>query len=422
MSQKTRAGVSLDRLGRIDDVMQRYVEETHIPGIVTIVYRKGELLHNKSFGLLGPDKNKPMQTDAIFRIYSMTKPIVCTALLMLFEQGKLQLFDPVSHFIPGFRKLKVYAGGIASKRRQTSWEGVNRALELIDPVREVTVYDLLTHTSGITYDWIEHGPVEDMYREHLVRTDKPLAEFVDDLLEMPLAFQPGSEFRYSFSHDVVGRLIEVISGQPLDRFLRENIFEPLKMVDTGYNVPKDKLDRVAAMYGARDPDDPNLKPTWKLAEEGKFGWISNPSGYFENREHKIFRGGQGLLSTAGDYLRFCLMLLNQGELDGERILGRKTVELMTTNHLPDSMLPFDINGKSFREYGYGLGVRVLVDPRQSQIPGSIGEFGWSGAALTYFWIDPVEEFIGIDMAQFMPDIFYKLNEDFRVLAYQAIVD
>ena len=422
MGNTVTAGVSLERLSRIDAAMLRYVDGTHIPGIVTLVYRRGELLHHHSIGVLGPDGRR-MGRDAIFRLYSMTKPIVCTALLMLYEQGLFQLTDPVSRFIPGFGRLKVHAGAMAGRRGQLGSRSAARASHLVDATREVTIHDLLVHTSGLTYPWLEYGPVEELYRRHISHlSGQPLADLVDELLELPLAFQPGSQFRYGLSHDVAARLIEVISGLPLDRFLQERIFEPLAMVDTGYYVPKSKQERFAALIGARDPANSAQSRTWELAAAGKFDWISNPESDLEYRRHQAFRGGHGLVSTAADYLRFCTMLLNRGALDSAQILGSKTVEFMTTNQLPDSLLPFDINGRVQRGYGYGLGVRVMLDPGQSHRPGSVGEYGWAGAANPYFWIDPAEEFIGIVLAQIMPTGFYPLAEDFRVLAYQAIVD
>ena len=402
MSEAVRAGVSLSRLGRIDEAMRRYVDTTPIPGIVTAVYRRGELLHQRSFGALGPG-GEPMRDDAIFRIYSMTKPIVCTALLALYEEGRFQLADPVSRFIPGFADLRVHGGGA--------------------PRREVTIHDLLTHTAGLTYSWLEYGPVEELYRRHVSHlSDQPLAELVEQIMALPLAFEPGTRFRYGLSHDVAARLIEVISGAPLDRFLQERIFGPLGMVDTGFFVPAAKQHRFSAMIGARDPADARASRSLQLAAAGRFDWISNPETDLEYRPHQAFRGGHGLVSTAGDYLRFCAMLLNDGALDGARVLGRKTVECMTANQLPAALLPFEVGGREQRGYGYGLGVRVLLDPGQSGRPGSTGEYGWAGAANTYFWIDPREQLIGIILAQVRPAGYFRVAEDFRVLAYQALVD
>ena len=342
----------------------------------------------------------------------MTKPVTAVALMMLYEKGHLQLFHPVSEFIPAFEDLKVYTG-----------EG-EAGVELVDLEREVTIRDLLIHTSGLTYHFLENSPVEEMYREAEVTSEKPLPEFVADLLKLPLAFQPGTAWRYSFSYDIVAYLIEVITGQALDIYLRENLFEPLGMVDTGYYVPQKKLDRFAAEYGSGTFRQPDMTFTKWLgdAADGVNKLISTPTESLESKPHNVFRGGHGLVSTALDYLRFCQMLLNKGELDGIRLLSRKTVELMTTNHLAPKLMPFEIGGIYFPGYGYGLGFRVLMDVGQCLITGSEGEYGWAGAAGTYFWIDPKEEFIGIQMAQFQPGPYYQIAEDFRVMAYQSIVD
>jgi CubicO group peptidase (beta-lactamase class C family) len=247
---------------------------------------------------------------------------------------------------------------------------------------------------------------------------------VADLLKMPLAFQPGTAWRYSVAHDVVAYLVELISGQALDAYLAETLFEPLGMVDTGYYVPEDKLDRLAAMYGSIDLSGPKVTGSKWFDDAAVAGsrLLASPTDSLESSPHRVFRGGHGLVSTAGDYYRFCQMLLNGGELDGNRILGRKTVELMVANHLQPELLPFEIAGFDTPGYGYGLGMRALMDVGQAQTPGSVGEMGWSGAACTYFWIDPQEQFIGVQMAQFQPGIFYPIAPDFRVAAYQAIVD
>ena len=353
-----------------------------------------------------------MEPDALFRLFSMTKPITCVALMMLYERGQFQLGDPVSKYIPAFGNLKVYVGKTKS------------GIERVDLEREATIRDLLTHTSGLTYHVLEDSRVEAIYREEKVCNEKPLAEFVSDLLDMPLAFQPGSEWRYSFAHDVTAYLIEVLSGQGLDSYLTENVFGPLGMADTGFIVPEEKLDRFAAQYGSGSiiEHDMTVSKWYGLAERGRVGRISGPRDSLESAPHTVFRGGHGLISTARDYLRFCQMLLNKGELDGKRLLGRKTVELMTANHLAPELMPYHIGGVPYAGYGYGLGLRVMMDVGQSGILGTEGEYGWGGAASTYFWIDPREAFIGIQMAQFQPSGFHPIGPDFRAAAYQAIVD
>lgn len=411
MIRPEKVGLSSERLARIRPAIEKHVGETKIAGALTLVARRGELAHLECVGLMDRENNKPMRADTIFRLFSMTKPIISVALMMLHEKGHLQLFHPISRFIPAFRDLKVYAGQGESG-------------QLADLEREVTVRDLLTHTSGLTYHFLVNGPVEEMYRKARVNSEKPLAEFVDDLLRLPLAFQPGTAWRYSYACDVLAYLIEVITGQPIDVYLRENLFDPLGMVDTGYYVPQEKLERFAAQYGSgniRQPDMTVIK-WYGDAAAGVNDLISGPGDSLESKPHNVLRGGTGLVSTALDYLRFCQMLLNMGELDGVRLLGRKTVELMTTNHLAPELMPIEVGGVYLLGYGWGLGVRVLVDVAQSQITGSEGEYGWAGAAGTYFWIDPKEEFIGIQMAQFQPGAYHQIRQDFRVMAYQAIVD
>jgi CubicO group peptidase (beta-lactamase class C family) len=412
MVSPEEVGLSSERLARIRPAVEKHIGDDKIAGAVTLVARREELVHLECMGLMDRESGKPMQPDTIFRIYSMTKPITCVALMMLYEQGRFQLFDPVFKFIPAFNDLKVYANRTGSD------------IELVDLQRPVTVRDLLTHTSGLTYHFLEYGDVEEMYREARVSSDRPLAEFVANLLKLPLAFQPGSAWRYSYAHDVVAYLVEIMSGQPLDAFLHENLFEPLDMADTGFFVPEGKLERFAAMYGASDTLEPDMTSTkwWSGAEEGINRLIADPAHSLESAPHNVFRGGHGLVSTAPDYLRFCQMLLNGGELDGKRILGRKTVELMTTNHVAPELLPFEIGGMYSPGYGYGLGFRVLMDVGQGQTMGSEGEYGWAGGASTYFWIDPQEEFIGIQMAQFQPSGYHLIDADFRVAAYQSIVD
>jgi CubicO group peptidase (beta-lactamase class C family) len=353
-----------------------------------------------------------MRLDAIFRIYSMTKPIVCVALMTLYEQGLFQLNLPVAAFIPAFNSLKVYAG-----------EDEAGEMILEDLQRPVTIRDLLTHTSGLTYHWFEYGRVEQLYREAQLPFDNPIDEFVADLVKLPLAFQPGTSWRYGLSHDVVAYLVQLMSGKPVDVYLRETIFEPLGMADTGYYVPEKKLNRFVTMYGSHNvlASDMTITRWFGDALEGASRYLAGQADSLESAPHQAFRGGHGLVSTAADYLRFAQMLLNGGELDGRSILGRKTLELMTTNNLPPQLLPYELGGVPSPGQGYGLGFRVLLDLGQSQTVGSVGEFGWGGAASTTFWVDPREELIGVLMSQYQPPI-HLLIPDFKVMAYQAIVD
>ena len=405
----TQAGMSSERIDAIGPAVERHLGNEKIAGVVTLLERKGVRVHFESYGQMEREKNKPMTKDAIFRIFSMTKPITAVALLTLLEQGLVRLTDPVSQFLPAFSRLKVYDGSGPD------------GMKLVDPEMEVTIRQLLTHTSGLTYHFTEFGPVERMYRTSEISKNKKLAAFVDDLLEMPLAFQPGTMWRYSYGLDVIARVVEIVSGKAFGDYLQESIFDPLGMTDTGFYVPSDKLDRFCAEYGFGHVLEPDMYYTKWWSDEGRLKprLIRAGDEGLEAKPHDIYRGGHGLVSTAEDYLKFCKMLLNGGELEGVRILGRKTVELMTANHLQGAQTPEDITGPG---WGFGLGVRVLTDVGQCQTLGTAGEHGWSGAACTYYWIDPVEDFIGIYMAQFQPGSFFQSAADFRTAAYQAIVD
>jgi CubicO group peptidase (beta-lactamase class C family) len=388
-------GYSSERLGRIGVVMQRYVDENKLAGIVTLVARRGQVAHLETFGMADIEAGRPMQLDTLFRIYSMTKPIASTALLMLFEEGRVRLTDPVSRYVPAFAEVKVLDNAPGT------------GVRYVDVARPVTVHDLLTHTAGLSYGF-EEVYIDELYRKHVwaareADADPTLESLVHEMAKLPLASQPGTRFRYSVATDVVGYLVQVISGMPFDEFLRQRVFEPLGMVDTDFWVPPAKIERFATTYGP--------------GEEGGLKVVDAPQTSHYARPTRNPSGGGGLVSTTGDYLRFAQMLLNKGELDGVRLLGRKTVELMTVNHLPAGVHPFENTGS-----GFGLGVSVLLDLGQSQVPGSVGTFGWGGAANTDFWVDPQEEMVGILMLQFMPGGTYPVTQDFRALSYQALVD
>jgi CubicO group peptidase (beta-lactamase class C family) len=389
-------GFASSRLARIKPAMQRYVDDQKLAGVVSLVARRGQVAHFEWCGQANIAAKRPMQADTIFRIYSMTKPITSTAVLMLYEEGRFRLTDPIADYIPAFKKVKVLENPPAS------------GVRFVEATRPITIRHLLTHTAGLSYGFDDDGYIDDLYRKHVWRQfDKnpnlTLAAFVDHIAKQPLAFQPGALFRYSVATDVLGYLVEVVAGQPFDQFLKQRIFDPLGMTDTAFYAPPEKIDRLAAVYGPAKPSG------LKLAESPEIAHYDRPP--------KVPSGGGGLVSTAGDYLRFAQMLLNQGELDGVRLLGRKTVELMTTNHLPDGVHPFDDLAA-----GFGLGGSVLMDVGKSQMLGSVGNFGWGGAANTNFWIDPREELIGILMLQFMPSDTYPVAPDFRILTYQALID
>src|SRR5215213_3566024 len=389
-------GFSTPRLGRINAVMQRYVDQRKLAGMVTLVARRGEVVHFETCGQADITTSAPMRHDTLFRIYSMTKPITSAAVLMLFEEGHFQLSDPIARYIPAFTDVKVLDNSAGS------------GVRYVDPIRPISVRHLLTHTAGLSYGFDENVYIDDLYRERIytLRETKPditLEEFIQAIAKLPLAHQPGSAYRYSFATDVLGLLVQVVAGMPFEEFLRQRIFEPLGMSDTGFYVPAEQIGRFAATHG---PD----------AEHG-LTVIDAPATSEYARPTRLPSGGGGLVSSTSDYLRFAQMLLNQGELDGERLLGRKTVELMASNHLPAGVHPLD-DAYS----GFGLGVSVLLDPAQAQNLGSVGTYGWGGAANTNFWIDPREELIGILMLQFMPSDTYPVSPNFRTLVYQALVD
>jgi CubicO group peptidase (beta-lactamase class C family) len=303
-------GLSAPRLVKIDLLTQKYIDDGKLPGSISMVARRGKIAHFEMQGNMDIEADKMVSEDSIFRIYSMTKPITSVALMMLYEDGHFQLDDPVSKFIPAFSDMQVYVSGSMEEYKTRPAD------------REITFKDLLTHTSGLTYGFMRSSVVDALYRENGVEESSTLAEMVEKLSKLPLLFSPGSRWSYSVATDVCGHLVELISGEPFDRFLREQIFEPLGMDDTGFTVPDSHIHRLAANY-ERTPDN-GLR------------LIDSPETSPYTREVTYFSGGGGLVSTARDYLKFAQMLLNKGELGGERILGKKTVELMTSNHLPNN--------------------------------------------------------------------------------------
>ena len=377
-------GMSTSRLGRIAPVMQRWVDDGKIPGALTMIAREGRLAHFEKVGMQDVATAKPLEFDTIFRIYSMTKPIASIAVMMLYEEGHFQLGTPVSELIPAFKDMQVYTEGGEA---------------IVDAEREMTIKHLLTHTSGIIYggDW-EH-PINQRYKEaNFYGGD--LANMAQELGNIPLLHHPGDGWNYGMSTDVLGYLVEVVSGMPFAEFLKTQILDPLGMTDTAFSVPDEKADRYPTLY--------------EPAEDGGIQVIQNapvssgPRSFFHS-------GGAGLQSTAADYLRFCQMLLNDGELDGVRLLGRKTVELIRMNHISDDWQPLERTG-----CGFGLGFAVVTDVAETHGPGSEGTYSWGGLASTTFWIDPVEDLIGILMTQLIGDSPF--HAQFRVLTYQAITD
>jgi CubicO group peptidase (beta-lactamase class C family) len=387
-----KPGFSVERLARIKAKMQQYIDEGKIAGIVTLVARKGQVAYFEKFGFQDVETKKPMALDTIFRIYSMTKPITNVALMILYEQGLFHMDDPISKFIPDFKNVKVLVE-----------DG-----KLEDPEREITIHDLLTHTAGLSYASDLDSAVDEAYREADIWDPKiDNQEFVRRVANMPLRFHPGQNWFYSVATDVIGHLIEILTDRSLPDVLDDAIFQPLGMEDTSFAVPPEKVDRFATLYG--------------LKEESPLGIIEKTIGgeYFDV---KVFYGGSGLVSTASDYLRFSQLILNKGELDGVRLLGRKTVEWMTINHLPQDLLKIIPAQDLMPGFGFGIGFSIVVDLPQSAMLGSLGSHGWGGWASTHFWIDPLEELIGILMLQYIPSGTYPIHMDMRNLTYQTLVD
>lgn len=404
-----QVGLSATRLDRVRKWMHRWVDSGRLAGMVTVVMRRGELAFAETAGKADIERNRPMRPDTIFRFYSMTKPLTSTAIMMLYEEGHFQLDDPISKFIPAFANPRVYAGGSRGK------------IDSVPAEREITFRDLLTHTSGLTYGFMESNPVDALYRAKtngvdFQTADTSLKDLVERLGTFPLIAQPGKAWNYSVATDVLGYLVEVISGQPFQTYLKEKVLAPLGMVDTDFHVPTDKHERFAANYQA-GPSSANGGGTLELIDDpGKSRYLA---------PRRVNSGGGGLVSTAGDYLRFCRMMLNKGELDGVRLLGRKTVELMTTNHLKGDMADMGMPRFSESTYygvGFGLGFSVMIDPAKAHILGTPGEYAWGGAASTAFWCDPKEDMAVILLTQLMPSSTYPIRRELRVLTYQAIVD
>lgn len=398
-----QVGLSAARLARISGWMKGWVDSGKLPGLLVAVMRRGELAFAETYGKADVERNKPVRPDTIYRIYSMTKPLTSTAIMMLYEEGRFQLDDPISRFIPAFANPRVAVGGSRGK------------LETVPAEREITFRDLLSHTSGLTYGFMESTPVDALYRAKdgvdFQTSTTSLKQVVEKLATIPLIAQPGKAWNYSVSTDVLGYLVEVISGQPFEKFLVEKVARPLGMVDTDFHVPAAKHDRFAANYQA-GPD-------------GKLALIDDPAKSRYLAPRTVNSGGGGLVSTASDYLRFCKFMLNKGELDGTRLLGKKTVELMTMNHLGGDMADMGMPRFSESPYygiGFGLGFSVMIDPAKAQILGTPGEYAWGGAASTAFWCDPQEDMAVVMLTQLMPSSTYPIRRELRVLAYQAIVD
>jgi len=404
------AGLAEPQLDRITEHLQdRYIDAGRIAGCQVAVARHGQPAYFRSFGYRDLERGLPVEEDTIWRIYSMTKPVTGVALMSLYERGLFQLSDPVTRYIPQWRDLKV---------RERAADGTER---LVEPARPMTVRDLLMHMSGLGFGG---GPtLQERFSSDRSQASVPgqrrgrgatLATMADHYAGYPLEFHPGTRWLYSVSTDVCARLVEIMSGQRFDDYLRATIFEPLGMDDTAFSVPDDKADRFAACY-RRDASKRLV-----LADDPQ------RSGY--RQEPSFLSGGGGLVSTTGDYLRFCQLLLSGGELDGVRILGRKTVELMTANHLPGGQdlqafaLPGGYGEVGFAGMGFGLTVAVAKEPAATQVIGSPGEYMWGGAASTIFWVDPAEDLAVVFMTQLLPSGTFNFRGQLKALVYPAIAD
>jgi len=396
-----RVGFSSERLTRIDRVMQGYVDDGRLAGLITTVARRGETVHLSKYGMMDIEAGRPMAFDALFRIASMIKPVTSVAMMMLYEQGYFHLHTPICDFIPEFKDAKVLVG-ITPDGPQVE-----------DLETPITFRHLFTHTSGLSYGWNEDDPVDQIYRQAREKfreqeIDPTLKDIVLDLASAPLAFQPGTQWRYSRSIDVLGYLVEIMSGMSLDAYFQSRIFDALGMVDTGFWVSKTKADRLTVLYHHLDGAEKLSRP-----ESAK---------QYERFERPAFlSGGGGLMSTVPDYARFSQMLVNGGELDGARLLSPKTVALYSMNHAPSQVLPYG-SPEHDNGYGYSLGTRVLMDVARTGMAGSVGEFGWGGAFSTYFWIDPVEKLYGLLMTQLSPNNTYPVATQFKQLTYQAMTE
>ena len=392
-------GLSSEKLKRVHDVIQAHIDAKDFAGAVTLVMRRGKVVHFEAHGLMDLESNKPMQTETLFRMASMTKPITAVAVLTLMEEGKLLLSDPVSKFIPEFKNPKVAVWNLPGDPKGAGYR-------LVPADREITLKDLLTHTSGLAN--AGEGPAGEFFRRASLPRGGSLAERVKRLASLPLNFQPGTQWEYSpgTGFDTLGRIVEILSGLTLEQFVKQRIFTPLGMNNSFFTVPADRIQDVATLYAKREQG--LVKP-------------NTPAPAPSNGDY--FSGSGGVTSSAEDYLQFCQMLLNKGQWNGKRLLSRKTVELMTDNAIGNLNLANYMEGEESRQslggYGFGLGVRVRRSTGASGWLGSVGDYGWAGAFGTYFWIDPKEELVGMVL---MSTRVARLRTEIPNMVYQAIVD
>lgn len=395
-------GLDSGQLARVGAHLgKRYVEPGKIPGSITLVARRGQACFLDIQGHRDVERAAPMTEDSILRVYSMSKPITSLAMMTLHERGLFALDDPVHRFIPAWRNLGVWTAGSYP------------LFATAPPQRPMTIRDLLLHTSGLTYDFLRATNIDYAYRKlqvGLVRPGYTLQDMIDQLAQLPLEFSPGERWNYSVATDVLGYLVQIISGQSLAEYLRAVIFEPLGMVDTHFDIPPDKVDRFASCYTR------NLHKTMELSDDGQHSEYANRTFY---------SGGGGLISTVGDYYRFCQMLLGGGTLDGTRIIGSRTLAFMTRNHLPGGADLSEMATGGFGEsdhegVGFGLGFASKLDPVRNGYPASTGSFFWGGLASTLFWVDPAEELVVIFMTQLVPSRTFNFRGQLENIIYGAL--
>jgi CubicO group peptidase (beta-lactamase class C family) len=410
------AGMSATAFERIQNHLKNhYIDAGRFPGTQLTVFRRGKLVHSAVQGFADIERGVAVMDDTIFRIYSMTKPITSIAFMMLVEEGRVALDEPVHKYIREWNNLGVFQAGTMP------------AFLTRPPSRPMQIVDLMRHTSGLTYGFQQRSNVDAAYRELKIgEVEKAgtLQSMIADLSRIPLEFSPGEAWNYSVSTDVIGYLIGQISGKPFEQFLQERIFDPLEMKDTGFFVPSAKAHRLAACYAA----SPQGAMTFHASDrKGGLTLQDDPATSSFLSPPSFISGGGGLCSTAADYLTFCRALLNGGTLDGVRLIGPKTLALMTSNHLPGGRTLPELSRSLFSEasyhgIGFGLGFSVTLDAAKTLIPGSAGEYAWGGAATTSFWIDPAEELIAIFMTQVLPSTATAIRRELRTMIYAAITE
>jgi CubicO group peptidase (beta-lactamase class C family) len=397
-------GLSSERLARVDDVTHAYVDKGKLPNVQTLISRRGVLVHHDTYGWSDVEAQTPATPETLYRIYSMTKPITSVGLMMLYEEGHFLLENPLSRFLPEFADVEVWEGGTAD------------APQTRPAARPLTVHDVLTHLSGLTYGFHFQHPLDELYRANGLgdfghEPDYDLAEGIARLASLPLLFDPGTRWNYSMSTDVCGRLIEVMSGLPLDQYLQDRVLGPLGMTDTAFFAPESEVDRCSPLY----------------VRGGDGELVAFAKAHHMTRPPKFLGGGGGLVGSGADYLRFCHMLLNGGELDGVRLLGPRTVDYMTRNHLPGNKTLNELGQSTFAEVamdgmGFGLGFGIVEDAAALRNLATEGEYSWGGAASTAFWVDPFEEICVVFMTQLLPSDTYPIRRQLRAAVLQAVID